>query len=105
VELSTNIHKTKIKAKSVILLIFSQAIRANTKTIQRVNGIETAVLKAFFAHKYKAKTAKTIKTDCTKLIKSIFVALLAFAHSFEITFISILFGNSFFTCSSFSKTS
>jgi len=51
VELSTNIHKTKISAKSVILLIFSPNIYAKTKTIQRVNGIDTAVLNASRVHR------------------------------------------------------
>jgi len=63
VELSTNIHKTKIRAKSVILFIFSPATKAITKTAQRVKGIETAVLKAFLTPKYNANTQKTINID------------------------------------------
>jgi hypothetical protein len=80
VELSTNIQRTKIRAKSVILFIFSQAIKANTKTIHKVNGIDTAVLKAFLTQRYKAKTAKTITIDCTKFTSNIFVAFSANSH-------------------------
>jgi hypothetical protein len=95
VESSTSIHKTKIKAKSVILFILSQTNNANTNTNHKVKGIEIAVLKAFFTHKYKAKTINTIIIDSTKLIRSIFVASFAFFHSLEIISTFISFGNVF----------
>jgi hypothetical protein len=63
VELSTNIQRTKIRAKSVILFIFSHIIRASKNTSHNVSGIDIAALKASFLHKYKAKTKNTITTD------------------------------------------
>ncbi|MBT3726358.1 hypothetical protein HOG21_01280 [bacterium] len=63
VELSTSIQRTSIKAKRVILLIFSPNINANKKTSHKVKGIETAVLNASFLHKYNINTINTIITD------------------------------------------